>query len=204
MSPDGTLLRANKTSLDFASIKEEEVIGKKFWDCPWWRHSRKDQDILKEDIKRASKGEFVKENKIHYDDKGNKIYVDFSIKPVFNQDNEVIYLIPEGHNITDNVLKEERLERYMKIIDENVLISTTDVDGAIIKSSTKFSKLSQFSKDELIGNNHNIMRHPENSNKNYKALWETISKGNIWKGEHKNLTKSGEVFLGRKYYNSKF
>lgn len=194
MTPDGTLIRANKTSLDFANIKEEDVIGKKFWDCPWWRHSIEDQNILKDDIKRASKGESIKAKKIHYDDKGNKIYVDFSIKPVFNQENEVIYLIPEGHNITDNVLKEKRLSKYMKIIDENVLISTTDTKGTIIKSSTKFSKLSEFSKNELIGSNHNIMRHPDNKNSRYKALWETISKGKIWKGEHKNLTKSGEVF----------
>ncbi len=194
MKPDGTLIRANKTSLDFANIKEKDVIGKKFWDCPWWKGSVTEQKILEEDIKNASKGELIRTKKVHEDDNGNKIYVDFSIKPVFNHNGDVVYLIPEGHDITDNVLKEKKLKRYMNIINENVLISTTDLEGKIISNSDRFSSVSGFDKEELIGNRHNIMKHLDNDESSYKDLWETITKGEIWKGEHKNVSKNGTIF----------
>jgi len=194
MKPDGTLIRANKTSLDFANIKEEDVIGKKFWDCPWWKNSKVEQDILKEDIRNAAKGILIRTNKVHQDENGNKIYVNFSIKPVFNNNAEVVYLIPEGHDITDNVLKEKELKRYMNIINENVLISTTDLEGKILSNSDKFSRVSGFEKKELIGNRHNIMRHIDNDDSTYKDLWETIIRGEIWKGQHKNVSKDGRIF----------
>lgn len=195
MKTDGTLIRANKTSLEFANIKEEDVIGKKFWDCPWWQHSKKDQKALKKDIKKAAKGKFVKDQKVHYDDKGNKIYVDFSIKPVFNDKKEVIFLIPEGHNITDKVNQDKILKRYMNIIDENVLVSTTDLEGKIISCSNKFTQLSGFSKEELYKHRHNIMKHPDNDEFLYKDLWKTITQGKTWKGIHKNISKKGKVFF---------
>ena len=194
MENDGTLIRANKTSLEFVNIKESDVIGKKFWDCPWWEHSIDDQEELKKDVALASKGEFIRKKKVHFDPFGNKIYVDFSIKPVFNSNNEVIYLIPEGHNITDNVLKEKELDKYMSIINENVLISITDLDGKILNCSDKFCEVSGYSKEELIGNRHNIMKDPNTPEEFYKELWQTITSGHIWKGEHKNYNKKGEAF----------
>jgi len=194
MEPDGTLIKANKTSLEFVNIKEEDVIGKKFWDCPWWEHSIDAQNQLKEDVKKAAKGEFIREKRIHYDPLGNKIYVDFSIKPVLNSKNEVIYLIPEGHNITENVLKEKELDKYMNINNENVLISITDINGNILNCSDKFCEISGYSKEELIGNRHNIMKDPNTPDRFYKELWETIVSGKVWKGEHKNFSKNGKEF----------
>ena len=195
LNPDGTLIRANKTSLEFANIKEEEVIGKKFWDCPWWNHSKIEQDILQEDIKKAAKGHVIRAKKVHYDDMGEKIYIDFSIKPVFNRKQEVIYLIPEGHDITQNVRQEMQIKRYFKIIDENVLVSSTDDEGKIISCSKKFEELCEFSKEELLQHRHNIMKHPDNDDNVFKQLWETITKGQKWTGEHRNITKSGEPFF---------
>lgn len=194
LSPDGTLLRANKTSLEFVNVKEEEVIGKKFWDCPWWEHSKEDQEVLKQDIQLAAKGQFIRTKKTHYDAEGNVIYVDFSLKPVFNNNNEVIYLIPEGQDITEQVFKEKQLQRYFEIIDENVLVSTTDKEGKIISFSKKFQELSEFPTDELIGFRHNIMKHADNEEHIYKELWETITKGQKWVGEHKNISKKGNIF----------
>lgn len=194
MNPDGTLIRANRTSLDLVGLKEVDIIGKKFWDCPWWKHCKRDQKILKEDIKRASKGEFIHSKKVHYDKDGNKINVDFSIKPVFNHKNEVIYLIPEGHNISHNVLKEKQLDRYMKIINENVLVTTTDLEGYIVACSDKFIQTSGFSKKELIGNRYDIVMDFYTDETLYDELWQTISSGKVWVGEHKNITKNGKVY----------
>jgi len=194
LTPDGTVIKANKTSLDFINITEEEVIGKKFWDCPWWNHSKEGQEILEKEIFEASKGTLIHTQKIHFDKYGDKIYVDFSIKPVYNLENEVIYLIPEGRNITQSVINKQRTDRHLNIINENVLITTTDLDGKIIKYSDKFKKLSGFSESELLTNRHDIMKDTECDSEIYKELWETITQGKIWSGEHKNISKNGDVF----------
>ncbi len=194
LEPDGTLIKANKTSLDFVNITEESVIGKKFWNCPWWDHSPEEQKILEQEIIKASEGTFIHTQKIHFNHSGSKIYVDFSIKPVFNSENRVIYLIPEGRNITQSVINQQRITRHLNIINENVLISTTDLDGKIIRFSDKFKELSGFSESELLSNRHDIMKDTECDNKIYKELWETIIEGKIWSGEHKNISKNGDVF----------
>jgi len=194
LEPDGVLIKANKTSLNFIDKNEEDVIGKKFWDCPWWNHSQDTQKTLKSEIIEASKGKFIHTQKVHIDNQGNKIYVDFSIKPVYNSDNEVIYLIPEGRNITQSVLNQKQISRYLNIINDHVLVSTTDLEGKIIKFSEKFQKLSGFSKSELLGNRHDIMKHKDNDDQIYKELWETITQGKVWKGEHRNVSKNSDVF----------
>ena len=194
LQPDGTLIKANKTSLAFINVTEEEVIGKKFWDCPWWNHSTEVQKTLEKEIIEASNGKFIHTQKVHFDEFGEKIYVDFSLKPVYNLENEVIYLIPEGRNITQSVINKQRIERHLNIINENVLITTTDLDGRIIRYSDKFMKLSGFSESELLLSRHNIMRDPECDGELYKELWDTIIQGKVWKGEHKNISKNGDSF----------
>lgn len=99
-----------------------------------------------------------------------------------------------SQKISENIQKQKELDRYMKIINENVLVSSTDLEGKIISYSDKFKKVSGFTDKELIGNRHNIMKHEDNEENMYKDLWETIIKGKVWKGEHKNISKDGKIF----------
>ncbi len=107
MNTDGTLLEANHAALAFLNISKSEVIGKPFWEGPWWSHSRELQDKLRESIDRAAGGEFIRFEATHLDFNGKVHYVDFSIKPVFDDDNKVILLIPEGRDITERKEAEE-------------------------------------------------------------------------------------------------
>ena len=87
-----------------------------------------------------------------------------------------------------------KLERYIDIVDRNVISSQTDLKGVIIDVSTAFCEISGYSKEELIGQNHNVVRHPEIPNSFYKELWSTITKGNTWAGEMKNIAKDGSYY----------
>jgi len=90
--------------------------------------------------------------------------------------------------------KDEESLKYMKLIDKNVLISKTDLDGNMIEVSDYFCKLSKYSKDELIGENHRILKHEDMENDFFKNLWDTIIEGKIWKGDIKNKTKDGGFY----------
>jgi diguanylate cyclase (GGDEF)-like protein/PAS domain S-box-containing protein len=88
----------------------------------------------------------------------------------------------------------EKLQRYTKLIDETVITSSTDLDGNITFVSQAFCDVSGYSKQELIGQNHKIIKHTDINPQLYKELWNTIVNNQIWKGELKNCAKDGTSY----------
>lgn len=89
------------------------------------------------------------------------------------------------------------LSRYVEIVDENVITSRTDTRGIITFASEAFCRISGYSKEELIGKSHNIVRHPDTPKAAFENLWSTIKQGKTWQGEIKNLKKSGGFYWVR-------
>ncbi len=82
----------------------------------------------------------------------------------------------------------------LRLEDKYYITSTTDINGIITDASNAFCEISGYSKEELIGKPHNIVRHPDMGNEVFKELWKTISKGDIWFGKIKNKTKNGKAY----------
>jgi PAS domain S-box-containing protein len=99
---NGVLLQANRTALQFAGVREDEVIGKKFWDTPWWSHSAELQQQLKSAINKAKEGELVRFDATHVSKDGKTSYVDFSVNPVKDGSKQISMLIVEGRDITEH------------------------------------------------------------------------------------------------------
>ena len=72
-----------------------------------------------------------------------------------------------------------------------VIISRTDAEGRITFANDDFLRTSGFSLDELIGENHCILRHPDMPAAAFKDLWDTVERGEKWQGYVKNLRKDG-------------
>lgn len=88
----------------------------------------------------------------------------------------------------------ETLQSYIKIVDENVLTSSTDLEGNITYVSRAFCKISGYSQEELLGRKHSIVKHEDTDKRIYDMLWKKISSGKVWKGELKNKNKHGEGY----------
>ncbi len=78
--------------------------------------------------------------------------------------------------------------------DYHFLVSETDERGIIRFANEDFCKIAEFDIDELIGINHNIVRHDDMPKAAFKDLWDTVESGNIWEGYVKNKTKSGGFY----------
>mgnify|MGYP003498051560 FL=1 len=104
----------------------------------------------------------------------------------------IIFIISLKNRQINNI--NSQMKKYIKIVDENVLTSSTDLDGNITYASEAFCEISGYSKDELIGTNHRIIRHSDMKESTYKELWETITSGKTWKGEIKNKKKNGDYY----------
>ena len=90
--------------------------------------------------------------------------------------------------------QKNELERYLHAIDNVAIVSKTDLKGNITFANDFFCELSKYTKDELIGKPHNIIRHPDSPKDVFRNLWETIQKGETWNGKIKNLAKDGSVY----------
>lgn len=76
----------------------------------------------------------------------------------------------------------------------SVLVTRTDLKGIITYANDAFVQQSGFTREELIGANHNIVRHPDMPEEAFEDMWATLQKGNPWHGMVKNRTKNGDYY----------
>ena len=99
-----------------------------------------------------------------------------------------IYMIMKIVTILNN-------EKKLKdMIDKYIIFSITDLKGNITSASSAFCKVSGYTKEELIGKNHNIIRHPDMKKELFEELWKTIKRGNKFNKSIKNRTKEGGYY----------
>ena len=82
---------------------------------------------------------------------------------------------------------------YQEAIENSNIVSKTDINGIITFVNDEFCKISGYSYDELVGQNHNIVRHPDVPTSNFETLWKTILNKKPYKSTVKNLTKDGKT-----------
>ncbi|WP_165789397.1 methyl-accepting chemotaxis protein [Billgrantia endophytica] len=85
-------------------------------------------------------------------------------------------------------------DREYEIRDDQNLISRTDAKGCITYASPTFCEVSGYSREELIGSPHNLIRHPDMPEAAFANLWQTIEAGEIWSGVVKNRRKNGDFY----------
>ncbi len=91
--------------------------------------------------------------------------------------------------------------RNAQIINEEVvfdeaeeLVSTTDLRGVITYANDAFCKVAGYSINELVGKNHNIVRHPDMPKAAFADLWQHLKAGEAWRGAVKNRCKDGRYY----------
>jgi len=86
------------------------------------------------------------------------------------------------------------LNEYKKALDESAIVSKTDLDGVIIYANDTLCDVSGYRYEELIGETHKILRHKDMPDQFFSDLWQTIQRGEVFKGTLKNRKKNGEYF----------
>lgn len=152
----GVLIDANRSALRFAGIRESDVIGKPFWETPWWTHSAAEQAKLRDAVKKVAQGEFVRFEATHKAADESMHFVDFSLKPVKNEAGDVVYMIAEGRDITDKKQAEQEfleIEREERALLDNIpdLAWLKDREGRYIAVNEPFAVLCGLGLDEVAG-----------------------------------------------------
>ena len=115
LSPDGILVEANQTALNAGGLLAEDVLNRPFWETPWWTTSKETQEKLQDAIGRAAAGEFIRYDTESRGVGDQVLTIDFSLKPVFDEQGEVIAIIPEGRDITQHKKLESQLFQAQRL-----------------------------------------------------------------------------------------
>jgi aerotaxis receptor len=76
----------------------------------------------------------------------------------------------------------------------HMLVSRTDLKGVLTDANEGFVRLSGFSREDLIGKSHNMVRHPDMPEQAFSDLWGTVKRGKPWRGIVKNRAKNGDFY----------
>ncbi len=118
MEPDGTLLEANQPALSSGGLSRDDVVGKKIWDA-YFQESETARETATEAVEQARNGNFFREQ-IEVQGAERDAIIDFSVRPVADEDGKITLLIPEGRDITRLKERERQLNVTNRVLRHNI------------------------------------------------------------------------------------
>ena len=218
VSTEGKLLLVNKTAMQASGLQMEELLRTSFTEGLWFTFDPEVHARVRRAFKKACSGIAV-----NYDEQifvfGQPLVINFSLIPIIKPGGTVDYIVAEGRDISPqkkieeairqlNAELEHRVEErtaelqaslreisdYKYAIDESSIVAITDQKGIIRHANDNFCRISKYSREELIGQDHRIINSGYHSKEFIRHLWTTIANGKIWKGELKNKAKDGTIY----------
>ncbi|MEZ0121727.1 MAG: PAS domain S-box protein [Candidatus Reddybacter sp.] len=200
LEADGTVTFINNTPLKIRGLKLDDISGKNFWECPWFDYGTSIQDLIHTDCLAAAQGKQILRD-IHIStSRGELMWIQFSIHPVFDAQGQIIQLLAEGHDINARKKAEEELSaslQHIKLYREQTPLATIEwnMDFQIKDWNAAASKLFGYTRDEAIGRDATLIA-PECTAPEVDHVWDSIthqSGGEI--NINRNITKDGRSIL---------
>jgi PAS domain S-box-containing protein len=207
LDTEGRLLEINKTAADRFNISKMEAQGKFFPDTQFWTHSKTERaKIVRAIDKAVSSGEFSRFNTYHISPEGERIHVDFSLKPIFNDQGDVVMLLPEGRDITDKVESERELHRTQQWLMAHfehtpLAVIQWDMDFRVAQWNDAASQIFGYSKEEAIGQHATFIVEEKLHPIFDQVFDELVQNQGGFRSTNENLTKDRQV-ITCEWYNT--
>ncbi len=195
LKPDGSLIEANKTALNFGGFTIQDIKGKKFYDAPWWSYDQRLVEQLKQAIKRAAEGEFIRYEAEVLGAGGKILTIDFSLTPIKDEQGKVILIIPEGRDISEM----KRVEMSLKESEAQLKLFVKHTPAAIAMFDDKLNYIVVSDRwytdygledQEIIGKCHYDIFPEIKDNTDWLEFHKRALGGEILKREHDYFVRS--------------
>jgi PAS domain S-box-containing protein len=199
LTVDGRLIDANRNALQLAGVRESDVTGRLFWETPWWTHSAEYQEMLREAVKKAAAGEFVRFETTHCSSGGNLHCMDFSLKPIMDDSGGVTFLIAESRDINERRKAEQALrdsETRLRTITDSArdAIIMVGPEGEITYWNPAAERIFGYTREEACGQDlHRLLAPPR-----YHAAYREAFPGFMETGQGEVVGKTFELVARRK------
>lgn len=163
---DGTLIEANNAPLEAAGITAADVIGRKFWDCSWWNYADAVRQQLIDAYERARGGETVRYDVPVRMAGDTRVWIDFQIAPLADDDGRITHLIPSAIDLTSRRQAEaalRRSERRFRGTFENAAVGIAHVapDGRWLRVNDRLCAITGYRAEELLVRSFQEITHPD-------------------------------------------
>ena len=146
MTTDGIIIEANKLCLEACGYRAEDVLGKPFWQTPWWQNFAESRDKIRAATPLAAQGIPYREM-LHYSwADGTERLVDFALYPIIGEHGEILFLHPTGVDVTDIKRAEENYRRLAESLENEVRARTGELEKRnldVLRQSELLRKFSQ-------------------------------------------------------------
>ena len=194
LNREGQVVFCNQSFLKLSGYTKKEILGNKWFENFVDKEERKRrEELFLESFKSGKssgegKGEIIIKN-------GSKRLIGWRSTLSYDSDNNPVSITYIGTDITEQHYIENELRKTSQAVEQSpstVLI--TDTSGYIVYTNPKFTELTGYSKEEVIGQTPKILQSGETRAEDYQDLWTALKAGKEWTGEFHNKKKNGELY----------
>ncbi|MFM2433091.1 MAG: hypothetical protein RLZZ511_4305 [Cyanobacteriota bacterium] len=202
VNADGIILWANQAELDLLGYTREEYIGHPIAEF----HA--ESEVIDDILCRLTNNEILQSYPARLRAKEGSTRDVLINSNVYWENGEFIHTRCFTRDVTSQVNAEQDRQRaegklreilrsieFQKFaLDQSAIVAITDRQGTITEINERFCQISQYSRDELLGQNHRIINSGFHPPEFFRSLWATIASGKVWQGEIKNRAKDGSFY----------